>query len=136
MNCSLSPVFHSRDRNFFILECGSKEELFKNGGLEFKIKDWNRVGRDDDLGSAFVPAESIFDASDEILEFKIEPPKGHAEVAGFISIHCRPATLGDKDDYKKSRGFLRNVSTVSDQKVCVTPPVFIFQIWHVLDAVL
>ena len=119
--CRLHPAFSLEHNNFFILESDKKAELFKNGGLELKIKDWDRVGKNDDLGSAFIPATTLYNvAGDETFEYKIDPPKGRSDEAGFITIRCRPATLGDKEDYKRYKNPFRYVKAVSSLEVSIT----------------
>ena len=86
-----------------VLDCTAKD-LFTNGGLEFKVRDWDRgIGGDDELGSVFVPAEVLYNCFEDSQEFKINPPKGKADEAGYISIRCRPPHLGDKEDYRKAK---------------------------------
>lgn len=104
----LNPVFSKEHKNFYILSCTAKE-LFENHGLDFKVKDWDRIGSNDELGNVKVPAATLYsmvDTGDE-KEFTISPPKGHGDAAGFLTIRCRPATFGDREDYKVSKSRFR-----------------------------
>ena len=101
---TLNPSFTEKFNNFYVLDCSTKEDLFTNGGLTFKVRDWDRgIGGDDDLGSAFVPADTLYNYFEDTKEFKIDPPKGKADEAGFITIRCRAATLGDRENLKKAK---------------------------------
>lgn len=62
------------------------------------------------MGSATVPAATLYSMVDksEEQEFAISPPKGHeGEAAGFLTIRCRPPTLGDTEDYKAAKWRIR-----------------------------
>ena len=105
---TLNPVFSVEEKNFYILTCTAKE-LFENEGLVFKVKDWDRIGSNDDLGHVKVPAATLYAMVDEAeeKEFAISPPKGHGDAAGFLTIRCRPPTLGDREDYKAAKSRVR-----------------------------
>lgn len=73
------------------------KELKDNKGLVFKVKDWDRVGKNDELGQATVSPETLLEATGEDMELAITPPTGHEkEKAGFITFRCRPATEEDR----------------------------------------
>jgi len=107
---TVNPSFSKQDHNNrFILTCPASD-LFQAGGLTFKVKDWDRIGSNDDLGAVIVPAPTLYCCLEkEEQEFKILPPKGHGEDAGFITIRWRRATLGDKEDWKHDHGLLAKV---------------------------
>jgi Ca2+-dependent lipid-binding protein len=90
----LDPVFTPETDSFFVLDTTAKElEDYK--GLMFKVKDWDRIGKNDDLGHCYLEPNAINKATGEDMEFKITAPKGHSE-AGYITIRIRPATEGDR----------------------------------------
>jgi Ca2+-dependent lipid-binding protein len=100
---TLNPNFDVvTDESAFILDVQPKE-VFENGGLEFKIKDWDKLhlGANDDLGSVRVPAKALYQSSWE-KEFKIDPPEGKEDTeAGYITIIVREATNLDKESLRK-----------------------------------
>ena len=100
---SLNPAYSLKEQSTFILE-EKPEAVHENGGLVFKIKDWDRVGKNDDLGEVLVEPNTLYSATGDNMELKINPPKGTTEDAGFLTIRCRPATDEDRAMHKK--GFL------------------------------
>ena len=106
------------------MSCTAKE-LFEKGGLEFKVKDWDRIGSNDELGKVVVPAATLYEMVDtaQEQEFSITPPKGHGDAAGFLTILCRPPTTGDRDDLKRTQSLFRrsprNVSKLEKEAVDV-----------------
>ena len=49
-----------------------------------------------------IPADVLYSIGEyTALELKISPPRGHAEDAGHISVHCRPAEIGEKEIREK-----------------------------------
>ena len=75
---SLDPIFTIKHDSFFILSV-SAEELIANKGLLFKVKDYDKMVSNDELGTVTVPAQSILGANGERLEFKLTPPYGKEE---------------------------------------------------------
>lgn len=98
---TLNPAFSLQENSTFIFE-ESPEAVKKNAGLTFKVKDWDRVGANDDLGEVIVDHEALYSGTGENLNLKIKPPKGSKEDAGTLTIRCRPATDEDKADLKTS----------------------------------
>lgn len=86
------------------------------------MKDWDRgFGGNDELGSVFVAADTLYNFGEKPRELKLSPPKGHGEDAGFLTIRCRPPTLGDKESYKQLHStFGRLVNTQEAEKVSNT----------------
>jgi len=89
----------------FVFHCQATD-LFDVGGLTLKVKDYDRFGKNDDLGSVLVPAKQLYTQSNgDDMEFKLAPPKGReSEDAGYITIRSRITTAGDHSGEKK--GFL------------------------------
>ena len=100
---TLNPVYSAETNSSFVLE-ESPKDVRANGGLVFKIKDWDLLGKNDDLGQVTVDADALYVASGEPMELVITPPKGHGEAAGYLTIRCRPATETDR---VKQKGFLK-----------------------------
>jgi len=92
---TLNPVYSPETNSFFVCD-ESPKEVRARGGLVFKIKDWDRVGKNDDLGQVVVDAETLYAASGENLELKITPPKNYGDSAGYLTIRVRPATSADR----------------------------------------
>ena len=84
----------------------TEKELNDNKGLVFKVKDWDRIGSNDELGQVTVSAETLLQATaGEDMELTITPPTGReTEQAGFITLRCRPAT---EEDRKPKSGLLQ-----------------------------
>ena len=91
---NLDPVYSPETNSFFVLDT-TRKELYDYDGLVFKVKDWDRIGKNDDLGHVVLTPSTIYNATGEDMEFGIIPPKGHAE-AGYITIRVRPATEDDR----------------------------------------
>ena len=99
---NLNPVFTEKEKNQYLLDIPRKE-LIDNGGIQFKIKDWDRFGGNDDIGQVDVPAETLLELTTEkVMELKIAPPeKRSAEDAGYLTVLIRPATDEDCSKYGK-----------------------------------
>jgi hypothetical protein len=72
------------------------------------LKDWDRIGSDDDLGTVQVAAEVLYQATGEPLKFALVPPDGRPRDinAGTITIRSMPATDAHLEKFgKKKRGF-------------------------------
>jgi hypothetical protein len=89
------PIYTIKTNSLFILDVATKE-VTENQGITFKVKDYDVIGRNDDLGIVVVPAETILAATGERLEFQLKAP-GTSKDAGFIAIRCRPATNYDRE---------------------------------------
>jgi len=103
---TLHPCFSFRENSIFIME-ESKNEVIANGGLVFKIKDWDRIGKNSTLGEVVVDADTLYDSKGDNMNLKINPPKGSSDDGGIITIRCRPAT--EKDREMCSRGFPKSL---------------------------
>lgn len=96
----MDPVYSAETNSFFVLDTNSKE-LNNYNGLIFKVKDWDLIGKSDDLGRVEVTPEAIYAGSGEDMELKIIPPKGHGKnEGGYITIRIRPATDEDRTSKK------------------------------------
>lgn len=73
------------------------------GGLLFHVKDWDRFGSNDDLGTILVPAETLWklDATTTpaAIEYPITAPKGVTQAVGFLTLNIRHATAADREKY-------------------------------------
>lgn len=92
---TLNPEFSSQHNPFFVL--GARpSEVRAGGGITFRVKDYDRFGSNDDLGSAVLDPDTFFKCEGGNMELKLSPPKGIGEDAGYITIRCRPATKSDR----------------------------------------
>lgn len=94
------PIYTIKHDSVFIMDIATKE-IKENGGVLFKVKDYDMIGSNDDLCEATVSAEKILEASGERMEVQM---KSNGRDAGFIAIRIRPATNYDRD-------FLKNLKT-------------------------
>jgi len=102
---SLNPTFGADMNSSFVFDT-TETELKDNKGLVFKVKDWDRIGSNDELGQVTVAPETLLQATaGEDMELPITPPTGReTEKAGFITLRCRPAT---EEDRKPKSGLLQ-----------------------------
>ena len=94
---SLDPIYTVDTKSLFILDA-NRADLIKAGGLLFKVKDHDTGGKNDDVCSKTIPAETLLESAGERLEFPLDPAawvKG--DDAGNIAIRCRPATSSDRE---------------------------------------
>ena len=92
---TLNPVFASQHDPYFVMDA-RPSEVRACGGLVFKVKDWDRVGKNDDLGSYTMDADTLFKCEGGNMEVKLKAPKGIGEDAGYLTIRVRPATESDR----------------------------------------
>ena len=79
-----------------------------------KIKDWDRIGQNDELGQATVSSKALLKGTGENVELAIQPPTTHkGEEAGFITFRSRPAT---DEDRQPKKGFFDRLGLKSDTK--------------------
>lgn len=118
---SLNPAYSSEHNNALVLS--NVRDMYLAGGLTFKVKDYDPgiLGGNDELGSITVPSSTIYELTGE-KEFHLSPPKGHGEDAGFITIRCRDATLGDKEDWKLQNSLLGKMVGKVDSRNDVAMP--------------
>lgn len=110
---TLNPVYSPETNSFFVLDTNAKE-IHDFGGLVFKIKDWDLLGKNDELGHVEVSPNAIYDATGENMELKVIPPKGHTE-AGYITIRIRPAVESDRVAKKSFlSGFTKGMASAKD----------------------
>lgn len=109
---TLNPVFSRDEKNAYIIKCSAKY-LYDKDGIELCVKDHDKglaaLGfTNDDLGSARVSAKALYKAStgkDLELRLRTSPKNKSSEFSGFINIHVREATLGDKHQGLANCGF-------------------------------
>lgn len=100
---TLDPVYDSRHDNSFALEC-PKEELFGAGGILVEVSDYDRgMGKNDELGSVQISAQSLYKCKKE--EYHLDPPHGKNEDAGYVTIRVREMSTIDLTNYK-SKGII------------------------------
>ena len=93
---SLDPIWTLKTESLFLLTLASKD-LFLQDGLGFVVRDFDRLGADENLGLVRVPPATLYKAKGERLEFKLQPPPGAGgDVTGYLAIRCRRASDGDK----------------------------------------
>lgn len=77
-------------------------ELYGKRGISLKVKDWDRgFGGNDDLGSVDIPADIIYNFGPDVKEFKLDPPSGKNDEAGYVSIRCSVISAAERDSRKK-----------------------------------
>ena len=104
----LNPLFSAETHNSFALHCPATD-LYDAHGLVFKVKDYDFIGKNEELGSAHVPASVLFNANGEDMDLKLQPPKGVPEdrEVGYITIRCRQTAEDDNPgEQKKFLGIL------------------------------
>ena len=93
---TLDPVYTTKHNNTYMLDIDKKKLSIANG-LTFKIKDWDRIGTNDDIGHVDVSYDELVTIRNStrsrsssgpvVKEFKIIPPKKRSkEDAGYITI--------------------------------------------------
>jgi Ca2+-dependent lipid-binding protein len=105
---TLEPIFEVKHKPFYVLE-KNPVDVKQHGGVLFKVKDYDFVGKSDDLGEILVDPDTLYNATGQKVELKLNPPKGHAEDAGYITLRIRPAT---DDDMAKSKSIFGGMSYV------------------------
>jgi C2 domain len=109
---SLNPIFTDAQNNAFLLDCDTKE-LFASNGLLFKVKDYNRLTPDQDIGSIQVPAMELYKATGEVQEYVLEPPSDvpAGTKVGTLQLRCFPATESHMEKLGKKglRGFVSGI---------------------------
>lgn len=74
-----------------------KDEFAASEGLKFTVKDYDTVGRNDELGTVVIPGKELCEATGERKTYILVPPaKSKKTEAGVINIRCRPATNYDR----------------------------------------
>jgi len=102
---NLNPEFTSKHNHSFVIDC-SISELFGNGGIYIKVKDWDRgVGGNDNMGSVQISAEDLYALEEK--EYHLDSPPGKLEDAGFITLKTSAITEEERD--KLSKGILSMV---------------------------
>ena len=99
---SLNPVYSAKDNNIFVWN-GKTKDLIDHDGLEFRAKDWDRIGTNDELGTVQVSTNKLIEIanSGQKEEFHIvPPPKRSKEDAGYITIRISHATDQQREAYK------------------------------------
>ena len=82
-------------------------EVYGQKGIQLKVKDWDRgFGGNDELGTANIPADTLYNFGTETREFKMDPPSGKKDDAGYISLRVSEIDETERDSRKK--GFFRN----------------------------
>lgn len=92
---SLNPVWTVTTDSLFLLRVDI-QTLFLHDGIICILRDFDKFGKNDVLGTVRVCAKHIYDGKGERLEYKLEPPSGKTtEVPGYMAIRCRRASEED-----------------------------------------
>ena len=71
--------------------------------VEFKIKDYDRFGSNDTLGSAMIPLSKLLEAASTAtaVEFPVTPPSGRdtTTTAGWMTLQCRRPTVEELEQH-------------------------------------
>ena len=95
----LNPVYTSEHNNMFLLDCSVNELFVEEGGVLVEVMDWDRgFGNDDELGSVFVSAKSLYKCKKK--EYRLDPPPGKNENAGYVTIQTSEITESERDSVK------------------------------------
>ncbi|KAG7350839.1 C2 domain containing protein [Nitzschia inconspicua] len=105
---TLNPIWTLKTGSLFLLTVES-ERFFVEDGMQFIVKDYDQLGKDEVLGLVHVNPRTLYQSKGERMEFKLQPPMGskHKEVPGFLVLRCRRATEYDikfMADYAKTKG--------------------------------
>lgn len=94
--CRRDPIYTITTGSVFVLSV-VKQEFIESDGLKFTVKDYDTLGRNDDLGYVVVSGKQLCEAKGERMVLKLSPPEGskHQE-AGALNLRCRAATNYDK----------------------------------------
>lgn len=94
-------MFTKETNNSYVLDC-SAMKLYASNGLTIKAMDWDRgIGGDDDLGTVKIPADMWYNFGSEAREFKLDPPPGKSDTAGYVTIQCKEISTRERDSRKK-----------------------------------
>lgn len=90
---SCNPIYTIKTDSLFILDI-STQELQNENGILLKVKDYDSLGRNDDLCSVQIPDDVLLKANGERIEFDLQNKRGNN--AGKIAIRCKPTTNYDR----------------------------------------
>lgn len=109
----LNPQFKEEMNNSFVLDCPAMD-LFTKNGISVAVKDWDRgIGGNDELGSVDIAPEILYEFGEEAREFKLNPPKGKSDNAGFVTLRCTQISSSERDARKKG-GFFSKIGAKKD----------------------
>ena len=112
--CSrLNPIYTPENGSTFLLDMPATE-ISDAGGLKFVIKDYDRLGFNDILGTVEVAypmvARGATAGKEGILkEFEIIPPVGVDRQAGFLLVRAKKATEEDVHSLLKEKRHPKNL---------------------------
>lgn len=115
----VNPIYTVKEGSVFIVDV-MKAEFLQSEGLRFIVKDYDTVGRNDELGHVQVPPKTLIGANGDRMVFPLSPPKGSKyKEAGVLNLRCRLASKYDRKflDYLSSQkgdfmGIDRNTNIV------------------------
>ena len=84
----------------------------------FKVKDYDQIGKNDELGYVNVSSLAIYGKLGQNMELKLTPPpnvKGKKADAGYITIHCRHYNPKDPNDQELREKFLSKMNKQSSK---------------------
>lgn len=93
----LDPIWTIKTGSLFLLTVESRE-LFIHDGLNFLVKDYDKLGHNEVLGCVQVPPAVLYKANGERMVFKLQaaPGAANSEPSGHLAVRCRRATDYDK----------------------------------------
>lgn len=104
LGSSLNPIFTLRQKNLFMIET-TAEMLFKSDGLNFRIMDYDKVGKHEPLGTCGLNPEVMYMSNGERLPLEVEcDKKAHKnsdEDETILAVRIRHATDKDKEFMEK-----------------------------------
>jgi hypothetical protein len=108
----LDPIWTLKTGSLFLLSVDAKE-LFLSEGLVCLVKDFDKLGAHETLGSITVPPKTIYNAKGERMEFKLESPPGKpVNFSGHLAIRCRRAS---DYDIKFMKSYAENMSEMKHE---------------------
>ena len=68
--CSTDPIYTVKQGSVFIMNV-MKQEFEVSEGLKFTVKDYDTVGRNDELGTVVVPGKELCEATGDRKTYKL-----------------------------------------------------------------
>ena len=89
----------------FILDVVKEEFISPGNGLLFKVKDFDRASKNDELGHLRVPGKKLLESDGKRLALKLKPPEGSTHTkAGVLNLRCRSVTNYDRKFLEYAEG--------------------------------
>ena len=98
---TLEPIWTVANGSFFLIN-ETIHDFYFSGGLNFIISDFDKVGKDDVLGQAFISQEHLYFLDGKREEFDLQMPRqNHKPQKGRIAIRTKVASEKDIAFLKK-----------------------------------